>query len=248
MNATTPRQRGLSDLRLKVVGIILVALSCVAGVVMPLGADGAIPDGAGMGDLTAAVLCEAVSWAAAPIYAWLAVEGYRHTHRVWAYVARLFALAVVAEVPYDLATVGRPVDWGSQNPVFALAVAVTALALIDAFHVRSVAVRRAVAVVVTVAALAWMVLGNVGLRQRIVPLGVLIVVQALLFRYLAARENTMMMLAAGAGALCGIMPAFGVALLHYRNGRLGYDRAARPWVQWLFYALYPAVLLVFAVL
>ncbi|OZG65631.1 TraX family protein [Bifidobacterium eulemuris] len=238
--------RGLSYLRLKIVGIVLVALSCVGGVVFPTGLSGLDAADVDMTNLTVAVLCEAVSWVAVPVYAWLTVEGYRHTRDVRWYAVRLLALAVISEVPYDLATTGKAVDWGSQNPVFALAIVVVALALIDAFRDRPAVTRRAVGVVVAVAALAWMLLGHIGLRQQIMNEGVLIVVLALIFRYLSARENTMMMLAAACSALFCILPAFGVAILHYRNGRLGYDRANKPWVQWLFYALYPAVLLVFA--
>lgn len=249
MNQPTIRKpRGLSDLRLKVIAIVLTALSGVSGIVFPAGLAGMDAATVDMGDLTTAVLCEAVSWVAVPIYAWLLVEGYRHTRNVWVYAARLLVLAVITEVPYDLATTGKMVDWGSQNPVFALAIAVVALALIDAFRERPVATRRAIGALVTLAALAWMVLGHIGLRQQIMNIGVLILILALIFRYLAARENTMMMLAAGVSALFCILPSFGVAVLHYRNGRLGYDRVSKPWVQWLFYALYPAVLLVFGLL
>ncbi|OZG61826.1 ABC transporter permease [Bifidobacterium lemurum] len=240
--------RGLSNLRLKTIGIVLVALSCVSGVVFPSGLSGLDAADVDMTSLTVAVLCEVVSWVAVPVYAWLTVEGYRHTRDVRRYVVRLLALAVISEVPYDLAATGKAVDWGSQNPVFALAIVVIALALIDAFRDRPTVARRAICVIVAVAALAWMLLGHIGLRQQIMSEGALILVLALIFRYLPARENTMMMLAAACSALCCILPAFGVAILHYRNGRLGYDRANRPWVQWLFYALYPATLLVFSVL
>lgn len=245
MQQPTARVKGLSSVRLKVIGIILTAFSCVSGIVFPAGLGGADAASVDMGNLTTAVLCEALSWVAVPIYAWLLVEGCRHTRNVCAYAARLAALAVITEVPYDLATTGKVVDWGSQNPVFALAISTVALALIDAFRSQPIATRRAIAIVVTVAALAWMVLGHIGLRQQLVPLGVLILVLALIFRYLPARENTMMLLAAGVSALFGILPAFGVAILHYRNGRLGYD-PTHQWVKWLFYALYPLLLLVFA--
>lgn len=239
--------RGLSNLRLKTIGIVLTALSCVSGVIFPAGMGVAAQD-VSMSDLTTAVLCEAASWIAVPIYAWLLVDGYRHTRSIPAYAVRLLALAVIAEVPYDLTTTGTPLGWGSQNPVFALFIAVIALALIDAFAGRARATRIAISAIVVIAALAWMILGHIGLRQQIMNAGVLILILALVFRYMAARENTMMMAAAACSALFCILPAFGVALLHYRNGSLGYDRTATPWVQWLFYALYPAILLLFAIL
>ncbi|NMM94870.1 TraX family protein [Bifidobacterium oedipodis] len=249
MNRTAHQPaRGLSNLRLKIIGIVLTVLSCVSGVIFPAGINIAAQD-VSMSDLTAAVICEAMSWIAVPIYAWLLVDGYRHTRSIPAYAMRLLALAVIAEVPYDLATTGTPLDWGSQNPVFALFIAVIALALIDAFADRTRAVRMVIGAIVVAAALAWMVLGHIGLRQQIMNTGVLLLlILVLVFRYMAARENTMMMVAAACSALFCVLPAFGVALLHYRNGNLGYNRTAAPWVQWLFYALYPAVLLLFAIL
>ena len=56
-------------------------------------------------------------------------------------------------------------------------------------------------------------------------------------------ENTMMMTAGVLGAVFFIMPAVGVAMLHTRQDELGYTR---PWVKWVFYALYPLTLLVCA--
>lgn len=38
-----------------------------------------------------------------------------------------------------------------------------------------------------------------------------------------------------------IAPAVGVAFLHYRRDELGYKHA---WTKWVFYLLYPAMLLV----
>lgn len=55
----------------------------------------------------------------------------------------------------------------------------------------------------------------------------------------------MMLGAAAIGALCCITPAFGAAILHYRNGVPGYSRA---WARVAFYALYPAMLLIAATL
>ena len=43
------------------------------------------------------------------------------------YGMELFVLALVCEVPYDMATSGRAFDLGSQNPVFGLFIALTVL-------------------------------------------------------------------------------------------------------------------------
>lgn len=251
--------RGLSSFRLKVIGAVFMALSVASTTLMPAilgvsldgGAAGAA--GAGMASISSAdmvaltemVLCEIVSWCAVPIYAWLLVDGYRHTRGVWPYAGRLAALAVVCEVPYDLATSGRPFDMTSQNPVWGLVIALIVLALLDWTAARfdggnSVA-RILISLAIALAGIMWNLLMNVGLRQHVMYAGALTLGFALIFRYLAARENTMMITAGLLGAMMLIVPAVGVMFLHWRNGEAGWRQ---PWTQWIFYALYPAMLLV----
>ena len=67
-----------------------------------------------MTSLTAMVLCEVVSWFAAPIYAWLLVQGFQQTRNRVAYGVQLLLLALIAEVPYDLATSGKPFDFARR--------------------------------------------------------------------------------------------------------------------------------------
>ncbi|MBT1173098.1 ABC transporter permease [Bifidobacterium sp. MA2] len=256
---------GLTAFRLKVIGAVFMALSVASTTLMPaLLGPSASSD---MLSLTEMVLCEVVSWCAVPIYAWLLVEGFRRTRNVWAYAGRLAALAVVCEVPYDLTTSGRVFDMSSQNPVFGLLIALIVLALLDWVGERGGGVRAPAAgaspavpasasrpsaaggsvaralvcLAIVVAGVLWNILMNVGLRQHVLYVGALTLGFALVFRYLAARENTMMITAGLLGAMMLIVPAVGVIFLHYRNGEPG---CARPWTRWAFYAVYPVLLLV----
>ncbi len=105
-----------------------------------------------MTSLTAMVLSEVVSWFAIPIYAWLLVQGFRETHSRVAYGLQLFILAVVCEVPYDLATSHKAFDLGSQNPVFGLFVAFVVLAALDWVASRY---QKAMKVLLSVLKLTW---------------------------------------------------------------------------------------------
>jgi hypothetical protein len=230
------RSAGLSVARLKVVGFVLVMLSAVASAV---GA-ARLPDNgdaADLSQLTAVVLVEAVSWIALPIYAWLLCRGLRHTRSVPRYALRLALLAVVSEVPYDLATSGRAWDLSSQNPVFALLVALVVLASLD--HLLRGPERHVLgAVAVCVAGVLWLALFDVGLRLGVVPTGVVILLFCLVFYFLGSRENTMMLVGGVLGALALVLPAVRMVVLHYRN-----DEPGRPYPRYLFYVLYPVGLL-----
>lgn len=228
------RTRGLSNLWLKVAGLVLVTISALntAVVMKSLPADLTTAD---VSQLTAAVLLEAVSWTALPIYAWLLYWGFVHTRNVARYALRLAVLAVVAEVPYDLATSGRAWDLSSQNPVFALLVALLVLWAVDRLRQMR---RGGLAFLVCLAGVAWLFLLNVGLRLGIFPAGVVLYLFCLVFYFLHARENTMMAVGGVLGAVALIFPAIGVAILHFRN-----EEPGRPYPRYLFYVLYPAVLL-----
>ncbi|KAB7789628.1 TraX family protein [Bifidobacterium leontopitheci] len=233
-----PHAKGLSAFRLKTIAALFAALSVVAVTVLPalLGA----PSADNMTSLTAVVLCDVVSWCAIPIYAWLLVEGWRHTHDVWRYGVRLFVVAKLAEVPYDFIMTGRWFDLRVQNPVYGLLIALIVLGLFDWAGKRLSGVSLVVVDVLFAAVgVLWNLLLHVGVDQRVMFGGVLTLAFALVFRYLGRHENTMMFTAGLLGAVNGVIPALGVVFLHYRNDELGYGH---PWTRWVFYALYPVML------
>ena len=193
---------------------------------------------ASMSTLTVVVLLEAVSWAAVPIFAWLLRQGFLTTASKGRYALRLALLAVLTEVPYDLATSGRVWDPASQNPVFALVVGFIVMWALD--HLLTGPRRHvAVAVLVCVAGVLWLAIFNVGLRLGVVPMGVVLLLFCLVFYFLDSRENTMMIVGGALGALALIFPAVGMLLLHFRSGE---RRTGSP--HSLLYGLYPIGLLV----
>jgi hypothetical protein len=231
--------RGLSDATLKVVGLALVGLASLGTAVVQRGMPTDLSQ-AEFSQLTAAVLIEIVSWAAIPLYAWLLCAGMTHSRNLRRYGLRLAVLAVVSEVPYDLATSGRAWDLSSQNPVFALLVCLVVLSALIAIRRRGGSTMVLLSVVVIAAGLVWLVFFNIGLRLGLMPTGVLLLGFCLIFFYLAERVNLMMMVAAVLGALAVVAPAFGLVILHFRNEQSG---LRSPVQRWVFYAMYPVVLL-----
>lgn len=55
-----------------------------------------------------------------PIFAYTLVEGFIYTHDVKKYMMRLGVLALISEIPFDLAFSGTPLAFGHQNVFFTL--------------------------------------------------------------------------------------------------------------------------------
>lgn len=64
-----------------------------------------------------------------PIFAFTLVEGFLHTRDVKKYMMRLGLLAVISEVPFDLAFFGTPLEFGHQNVFFTMFLGIAMLYL-----------------------------------------------------------------------------------------------------------------------
>ena len=111
----------------------------------------------GMLIATVALILQMVQACAVPIFCFLLVEGARNTSTMKNYILRLFTLALITEIPYNLACGGKLIDFGSRNPVFALAVCLVLIYFYDRYGTRSV-VNILIKVCVTVAAVGWAIM------------------------------------------------------------------------------------------
>ncbi len=184
---------------------------------------------------TLALVFRALAACAVPIFAFLLAEGMVHTKDPIRYCVRLGVLALVCEVPYDLASSGRLFDVSSQNPVFALALAGVVLFFYGRAG-RSRAAALGVGAVVTLAAFAWCVVLRVADGVPILLMAVVL--------WLCRRERLYQNFAgACAAALCGLFSPFffaapmGVMVLHFYQGERGADSHR------IQYVVYPAMLL-----
>ena len=233
------KRRGLSASQLKLIGHVLLLLGIIGVTVIQNGLlrleshTGEslltlLDSGNAMGLATAALLLQAAGNCALPIFAFLLTEGYQVSSSRKNYLFRLIGLAVICELPYDLAMTGEWVDPSVQNPVFALVVGMVMLYLFDHYSGKSGA--AVIGIIVLIAAILWM-----GLLR--VERGVVLVLLIAVLWWFRRSENTAMLLGCAVSAFAFPAP-LGFFAVHYYNGERGrYPRTAA-------YLCYPVMLLV----
>lgn len=183
-----------------------------------------------MGLTTVIVLCGAVSALALPIYALMLIEGFKHTSSVKKYIIRVAVLAVISEIPYDLAIRDKWFDMSSQNPVFSILIALVMIYFLNYFDQVTRLKGKLFKLLIIIAALMWSV--------------ILCASSGFVFILLTA----VLWLMEGSGALTTFVaiivslfqfPApFGLLFNYFYNGEKGSEKRI------IFYIIYPVQLLV----
>lgn len=171
-----------------------------------------------------------------PIFCFLLVEGFLHTHDVKQYLRRLLLFGAVSEIPFDMAFFREPFYGGHQNVYWTLALGVIAMA---AMQRSQDAVGRltwqggAAAVACALAAeLAATDYGAIGVA----------LIAAL---YLTRKSRTQQSIL-GAGMLLFERTApLAFVLTWFYNGQRG---RCPQWAKWAFYLFYPVHLVVLGVI
>lgn len=175
---------------------------------------------------TVALVLQAVETVAVPIFVFLLAEGLLHTSDFKKYVLRVAGLALLTEIPFDLAMNQKVLEFGNQNPVFGL---LLCMALWYLF--RRFAGKKLICVVMALAGLAWALMLKI---EHGIPMMLMFCVVYLF------RNKKMYMGFSGmaAAALCtGISPFYlaapmGFLAVHFYNGEQG---SSSRLVNYLFY-------------
>lgn len=186
--------------------------------------------------VTVALILQAVECCAVPIFAFLLAEGMAHTQNFGRYFLRVLALAVVAEVPYDLAIKGSALSLSAQNPVFGLVLGLVVLYFCCRYREKGFK-NRLIQLLVILASLVWASMLHITYGGCTV---VLVVVSWSL------RKKPMLRNLAGActAVVCSLSSPFFLAspmsylVMHGYNGTPG---EAGKWVRYL---AYPTILLI----
>lgn len=168
-------------------------------------------------------LCRIIGRLAFPIFCFLLVEGYVHTHDVKKYGLRLLLFALLSELPFDLAFSMEAVNMGYQNVFFTLFIGLCMLYGLE--HSEG----RAMRLVVLLAG----IMVAVAMKTDYSGMGV----AAIAVLYLT-RRNRLWQAAMGAIAFVWEWPAVAAFVpIYFYNGKRGIS------LKYLFYVFYPAHLL-----
>lgn len=186
--------------------------------------------------VTFALILQFIECCATPIFCLLAAEGMAHTSSGEKYLARVFGIAVLSEIPYNFAMSGNLLDTSNRNPVFGLLLAVLLLYLYKRFA-ENKGMNLLYKIAFTVAAFFW---ASVLKIDNALPCLILTLVFWFLRRKLTVRN----LVAGGAVMFCSLYSIFymaapmGMILLHFYNGQK--EEKENKMVNYLFY---PVVLL-----
>lgn len=161
-----------------------------------------------------------------PIFAFMIAEGMVHTHSRARYLSRLGILAVVSEVPFDLAHSGQLIDTTAQSTIVTLFLGALAILIVATLprHYKGVSLNIAsLCVMLIVMALAQRLHIDYG------AMGVAMVVALYLLR-----ENRLEACLVGAAlAIAETTAVLAFVPLYYYNGARGRG------MKYLFYVFYP---------
>lgn len=192
-------------------------------------------DHGAMAIATAALIAKAIETCAVPLFAFLLVEGFRHTQDFRRYFLRVLGTAALSELPYNFAMSGKLLDPSSQNPVFGLVLGLAMLHWCRKYGDKTVRQTLGRGVII-LGALLWPVMLNI-------QYGSATVLMAALLWAMRNKPNFRGMAGAAGIILCSLSSPFYLAApmsflaIHFYNGEKGAENRL------VNYLAYPALLL-----
>lgn len=185
---------------------------------------------------TLSIVMQALEVCAAPIFAILLVEGIVHTSDFNKYFSRVLGLALLTEIPYNLAMGRGFLDFGSRNPVFALVLGMLMILFYQRYSGPG-AKNGLIKVLVTIAALLWA-------RMLKIEFGTPMIVILVVLWSLRAKPMYRNFAGASAAIACSLFSPFFLAspmsflAIHMCNWEKGEENRK------LNYLMYPGMLLI----
>ena len=190
--------------------------------------------------LTVALIFKVVETCAAPLFAFLLVEGFQRTHSFEKYLIRVGAVAVISELPYNLAYSGKLFDLVSRNPVFGLFICMVMLFFYARYEDKGLK-NTAMKALITVAAFLWC-------QMLHIDQGICLVVMVAMLWYARSKSNERAVLGFCSAMVCTLFDMYyiGSCMAFFMLHR--YDEERGEQNEKLIYAFYPAVLLIVGII
>lgn len=187
----------------------------------------------------AAIFCGIIETCAVPLFAFLLVEGFLRTSRFEKYLLRVACLAVVSELPYNLAISGRLLDLSSRNPAFGLVICLVMLFFWNRYGEKSVK-NILMKVLTFLAAFLWCLMLHI-------DQGICIVVFVAVLWAVRAKSNFRSLTAFAGAMICTLFDFFyvGACLSCIMLHRYSEERGEQNRI--VSYAAYPVLLLVLGI-
>ena len=143
------RTRGMNRARLRALAMVMLAVGIVGRSVFQnhlLGVSAFTPDvmltilqesPEDMALATIALAFCAIEACAAPLFALMLVEGFQNTKDWKHYLTRVTVVALISELPYNLAMSGKLFDWSTRNPVFGMVLSLILLYFYQKYSEKS---------------------------------------------------------------------------------------------------------------
>ena len=186
--------------------------------------------------VTIALVCKVMETCAVPLFSFLLVEGFLRTASFEKYLLRVGAMAILSEIPYNLAMGGSFFDLSTRNPALSLVICLVMLFFFNRYEEKCFK-NIAMKALIFVAAFLWCTM----LR---IDHGVCVVVMVAFLWYVRAKSNVRAMFGFLGSMVCTMFNMYYIAsglaciMLHrYDEERGGQNPAFN-------YAYYPALLLI----
>lgn len=189
--------------------------------------------------MTVAIILQAMGTIAATIFAFLLVEGVKNTSSLKNYFLRVFGLALITEIPFDLAMTGKIINMRTNNPVFGLVICLVLLYSYRLFSKKSIK-NFFIKFAITFAAIFWSLMFKIeaGLCCVLVCASLWALRKKPLFQNMFG--CAMAALSTIAGNLYYIFSPMGFFFIHSYNGEKGEGKRL------VNYLAYPVLLLMVA--
>lgn len=171
-----------------------------------------------------------------PIFCFLLVEGFYHTHNVKKYAGRLAIFAVITEIPFDLAFAGTPFYFEYQSVMVTLLIGLLVLVGMSYFEKKEM--NRVAAIICEILVIAVGIAVAILLKTDYSWSGIACIVVFYLLRSKKVLRGFTAIIPLAISSFMEIVAWIDIPLIANYNGKRGWN------VKYIFYAFYPVHLLI----